>query len=234
LEAKAGLQYSVVVPVYNGASSLEELSNGIIAALQKHSFEIVFVEDAGTDQSWEIITQLKNRHPFVTALQHSVNKGQSASLRTGFAASKGAYIITIDDDLQYNPLDIPRLIQKQKTTGADIVYGLPVKPAHSFLRNWSSAVMKTAGRYAGYRFKGSSFRLMKRTVSMKLAEKSLPKSSLLEVLLYRSGFTVEQVAVPHYRRRYGKSNYSFFSLAAILTISFATHCRLLFSKKPNK
>lgn len=234
MEANAGLQYSVVVPVYNGAASLEELCTGIIAALEEHSFEIIFVEDAGTDQSWEIIKQLKNRHPFITALQHAENKGQSVSLCTGFAVSRGTYLITLDDDLQYNPLDIRLLIEKQKTTGADIVYGVPVKPAHSFLRNRFSAAVKTIGSYAGYRFKGSSFRLMKRKVSAGFVEKRLSKNILLDVLLYRSGYQVEQVAVPHYRRRYGKSNYSFSTLFAVFSASLAAHCRLLFFKRDNK
>ena len=106
LEASAILDFSVVVPVYNGAASLCELCEGILNCLGEHTLEIILVDDASKDESWQVIERLKTSYPFILALQHSHNKGQTASLFTGFKASSGQYIITMDDDLQFSPADI--------------------------------------------------------------------------------------------------------------------------------
>jgi polyisoprenyl-phosphate glycosyltransferase len=234
LEAKAMLGYSVVVPVYNSAPSLEELCAGIKKALQNYSFEIVLVDDASQDESWKIIQRLTHEHVFISSMQHLKNLGQTECLFSGFAASKGEFIITIDDDLQYDPSNIVALIEKQHRTEADIVYGIPIKRRHSLIRNSASYLMKKAGHFLGYRFNGSSFRLMRKEVILHMQKQNRGRHFLIDVIFYNSGYKIECVDVPHYYRRYGKSNYSYGKLFLLMIGSFTTHCRLLFLKNQHK
>jgi polyisoprenyl-phosphate glycosyltransferase len=233
LEVKTAVNFSVVVPVYNSAASLPELCEGIALCLHKHTFEIILVDDASKDESWKIIQQLQTYYP-ICSMQHSFNKGQSAGLLTGLGACNGDFVITLDDDLQFNPLDINHLIQKQSQTGADIVYGIPAKPKHSYWRKISSSCLKSLGRFAGFHSKGSSFRLLKKEVVLNLIKEDPDQNLLLDILFYRGPYSIATVEVPHYKRKFGRSNYSLLRLLFVLSNSLAAHCRFLFLKQLRK
>ena len=120
------IKYSVVVPVFNSESSLEELFVGLKSVFdaQQELFEVVFVDDSSQDRSWEVITKLKLQHPgMVTAIKLSRNFGQHNATFCGFSFAKGALIITIDDDLQTPPTEITKLIDAYQLSNADLVYG---------------------------------------------------------------------------------------------------------------
>lgn len=103
---------SVIVPTYNSAPTLQSLYSRIIATMEetRESFEIVFVDDASADSSGEILRRLAKRDERVKVLAHDRNSGQGAALRTGLRLARGSILVTLDDDLQHRPEDIPRLL----------------------------------------------------------------------------------------------------------------------------
>src|SRR3954465_2234156 len=118
--------YSIVVPVYNSEKTLEELCTRIETTFRKmdEGFEIILVNDNSQDHSWSIIKDLKRKFgEKLTAIHLRKNFGQHKALLCGFQFARGEYIFTIDDDLQFSPEDMEILIERMKTTSADLVYG---------------------------------------------------------------------------------------------------------------
>lgn len=112
---------SVVVPVYNEASTLRE----IIERVQRVDFpkEIVIVDDASTDGSGEIAQKLATEAKNILVLRHVRNRGKGCALRTGFAHVTGDFVIVQDADLEYDPADYPKLLHPLLEDEADVVYG---------------------------------------------------------------------------------------------------------------
>jgi glycosyltransferase involved in cell wall biosynthesis len=113
---------SIVVPLYNEAESLPELTEQIVKGTDSRTFEILFVDDGSSDASFDVIRTLKARHPQVRAIRFRKNCGKSAALSEGFKAANGKYVITMDADLQDDPAEIPNLI-RQLDAGFDLVSG---------------------------------------------------------------------------------------------------------------
>lgn len=136
---------SVVIPVYRSEAMLCELHRRLVAALEPvvPSFEIVFVEDCGGDNSWKVIEELSRQDPRIRGLQLARNFGQHGALLCGIRAARGELLVTIDDDLQNPPEEIPRLLSKLDD-GFDVVYGSPQAETHGFLRDQASRITKLA------------------------------------------------------------------------------------------
>lgn len=116
-------QVSVVVPLYNEAASLKELSTRIISAMsEQYSFEIIFVDDGSTDNSWSIIQELSQGNGTIRGIQFLRNYGKSTALQAGFDEAEGKYVATLDADLQDDPNEIPPMIDMLKD-GYDLVSG---------------------------------------------------------------------------------------------------------------
>ena len=132
---------SIVVPVYNGATTISTLFERIHNYCTKKSFqyEVIFIWDCGKDNSWEILLELKSLFPDkIKLIKLSRNFGQHNALICGFEYAKGDYIITIDEDLQHSPEDISKLIATQKEKDYDVVYGKYESLKHSLFRNTST------------------------------------------------------------------------------------------------
>lgn len=136
---------SVVVPVYRSQATLIELHRRLVHALEPSvaSFEIIFVEDCGGDDSWRVINELAAADERVLGMKLARNYGQHNALLCGIRAATGEFTVTIDDDLQNPPEEIPKLIAKLKD-GYDVVYGSPVNETHGFFRNQASRITKFA------------------------------------------------------------------------------------------
>jgi undecaprenyl-phosphate 4-deoxy-4-formamido-L-arabinose transferase len=136
---------SVVIPVYNSEALLAELIARLANVLSNNSkpFEVVLVNDGSADGSWEAILQLAKRHNWIHGINLMRNYGQHNALLCGIRAANYEIVVTIDDDLQHPPEEIPKLIQKL-AEGHDVVYGLPRKEQHGFVRAIASAVTKLA------------------------------------------------------------------------------------------
>lgn len=119
------MDISVVIPLYNEAESLPELTAWITRVMQAQgfSYEIVLVDDGSTDDSWEVIESLKESSPAITGIKFRRNYGKSAALNVGFAAAKGSVVITMDADLQDSPDEIPELYRKITEERYDLVSG---------------------------------------------------------------------------------------------------------------
>ncbi len=116
-------QVSVIIPLYNEKQSLSELSEKITGALEtKYNFEIIFIDDGSTDGSWEVLKNFAHSSRQIRAVQFRRNYGKSTALQTGFNVAEGAYIATLDADLQDDPNEIPAMIEMLKE-GYDLVSG---------------------------------------------------------------------------------------------------------------
>lgn len=116
---------SVVIPLYNEEESLPELCEWISRVMQTHGFtyEVLLVDDGSTDSSWQIVKDLAVGNPFIKGIKFNRNFGKSAALNTGFNASKGNVVITMDADLQDSPDEIPDLYKMIMEGGYDMVSG---------------------------------------------------------------------------------------------------------------
>ncbi|MEO1101998.1 MAG: glycosyltransferase family 2 protein [Pseudomonadota bacterium] len=103
------LEFSVVVPVHNEAGNVGPLAGEIAAALDGRSYEMIFVDDASTDDTRAELAELKATHPQLRVLSHRSNAGQSRGIRTGVLAANGAIVGTLDGDGQNDPADLPAL-----------------------------------------------------------------------------------------------------------------------------
>jgi glycosyltransferase involved in cell wall biosynthesis len=134
---------SVVIPVYKAEKYLRELYSRLKDVLVNLSddFEVFMVEDRGGDRSWDIIVELSMKDHRVKGIQLSRNFGQHNALLCGIRFAKGEIIVTMDDDLQHPPEEIPKLLSKL-AEGYDVVYGSPQRERHGVWRNLSSRVVK--------------------------------------------------------------------------------------------
>lgn len=116
---------SIVIPLYNEAESLTELTEWIERVLTENGLhgEVIFVDDGSTDGSWEVIETLSRRFPFVRAIRFARNYGKAAGLQMGFGAVRGDVVITMDADLQDSPDEIPELVRMIREDGYDLVSG---------------------------------------------------------------------------------------------------------------
>ena len=123
------MDISIVVPLYNEAESLPELTEWIERVMKANNFsyEIIFVNDGSTDNSWQVIERLAAANPAVKGVAFRRNYGKSPALNTGFARAQGDVVITMDADLQDSPDEIPELYRMITADGYDLVSGYKQK-----------------------------------------------------------------------------------------------------------
>ena len=144
-----GPTISVVVPAFRSAATLPALHERIVNVMEAggYDFEFILVEDAGGDSTWQAIEHLVQADPRVRGMRLARNYGQHNALLCGIQAAKGDVIVTMDDDLQNPPEEIPRLLAKL-SEGFDVVYGYPGTERHGLLRGIASRVSKLVLRKA--------------------------------------------------------------------------------------
>ena len=116
------LEISIVVPLYNEEESLSELVDQIKKSLPNRSFELIFIDDGSSDNSWNVIEQLVEVNREVNGISLGINQGKSYALQAGFNEVKGQYIVTMDADLQDDPAEIEQMICSLEL-GYDLVSG---------------------------------------------------------------------------------------------------------------
>ena len=123
------MDISVVIPLYNEAESLPELYAWIerVMKANNYSFEVIFVNDGSTDESWKIISDLKQQSSSVKGIKFRRNYGKSPALYCGFEKAQGDVVITMDADLQDSPDEIPELYRMIMEEGYDLVSGYKQK-----------------------------------------------------------------------------------------------------------
>lgn len=136
-------EVSVVIPVFKAEATLRELHRRLVQVLEGLSerFEIIMVEDAGGDSSWDVISELAAADPRVRGIQLARNSGQHNALLCGVRLARFGIVVTLDDDLQHPPEEIGKLLSKLDE-GFDVVYGTPVAERHGALRVLASRMTK--------------------------------------------------------------------------------------------
>lgn len=205
---------SVVIPVYRSAESLPELYQRLVAVLNglPSGFEILFVEDCGGDNSWEVICKLATEDPRVKGFQLSRNFGQHAATICGFTHARGDWVATMDDDLEQSPEYLPDLYRKAEE-GYMLVYGIYPQRSHKAWRNITSSVARWLFNKAipSLNYEYTSYRLIRGDIARALTQFDSPFPFVDGYLswLTNSYATVE---IPHNARFHGNSNYTFKKL----------------------
>ncbi len=207
---------SVVVPVYNSERSLDELCSRVGATLDGlgRTFEIVLVDDGSADASWERIRALAAADPRIRGLNLTRNSGQHAALLCGIREARLDVVVTLDDDLQNPPEEIPRLLAELES-GFDVVYGSPRHERHGLWRGLASRLTKLVlqkGMGAEVARKISAFRAFRTPLRRAFAHYAETYVSI-DVLLTWATTRFSAVEVQHEKRRYGSSNYTLLQLA---------------------
>jgi glycosyltransferase involved in cell wall biosynthesis len=215
LQSREGRSISVVTPVYNGEASIGELCRRLAEVLPQISaqHEIILVNDGSPDRSWEMISELSSRSPAVRGLNLMRNYGQHNALLCGIRAAKYDLVVTMDDDLQHPPEEIPRLLARLDE-GFDVVYGAPKAEQNGLMRALASRITRLALRAAVGREVAknvSAFRAFRTQLREAFAGYQSPFVSI-DVLLTWATNRFAAVTVPFNPRHSGSSNYTFTKL----------------------
>ena len=207
------MNLSILIPLLNEEESLKELYTWIIKVMQSnnYSYEIIFVDDGSTDNSWQIIEGFSNENPNVKGIRFMKNFGKSQALHAGFAKAQGDVIITMDADLQDSPEEIPGLYDMITNGNFDLVSGwkkkrydsVMAKNLPSKLFNW--AARKTSGVYLNDFNCGLK---AYKNVVVKNVEVSGEMHRYIPVLAKNAGFNkIGEKVVQHQARKYGESKF---------------------------
>jgi glycosyltransferase involved in cell wall biosynthesis len=202
---------SVIVPVYNSAAVLPLLVKELEKVLPtcSNGFELILVNDASPDHSWQVITDLAKERAWVHGINLMRNVGQHNALLCGIRAAKYEVVVTIDDDLQNPPGEIPKLLAKL-AEGFDVVYGVPELQQHGLLRDLASKITKLVLQNAmGAEIAQniSAFRVFRSQVREAFQQYRGPFVSI-DVLLTWGTTRFGAVQVRHEPRREGVSGYT--------------------------
>lgn len=206
---------SVVIPVYRSAGSLPELLTELARVLPTvaDGYEVILVDDASPDDSWQVVQTLSTHYPFLRGIQLMRNYGQHNALLCGIRAARCDIIVTMDDDLQHSPEQIADLLA-ELDKGFDVVYGAPKEEQHGLLRDLASQLTKLALQGAmGVHIarKVGAFRVFRTPLRDAFAQFHGPNVSI-DVLLTWGTTRFSAIDVPHHPRKYGTSNYTLAKL----------------------
>ncbi len=205
------VELSIVIPIYNEEENLPILYEKLKKVLDElgKSYEIIFVNDGSTDRSWDIIKELSEKDPHVVGVNFRRNFGQTAAMSAGFDIARGEVIITMDGDLQNDPEDIPKLLDKMKE-GYDIVSGWRKDRKDDFLsRTLPSRIANwLISRVTGVHLHdyGCSLKAYRAEVAKSLDYYG-EMHRFLPALSKAVGAKVTELPVRHHPRIYGKSKY---------------------------
>ncbi len=207
------MDISVVIPLYNEDESLPELYEWIerVMAANNFSFEVIFVNDGSTDQSWEVISKLAERSEHVKGIKFRRNYGKSPALYCGFKEAQGDVIITMDADLQDSPDEIPELYRMIKEEGYDLVSGYKQKRHDPLSKTiptklFNATARKVSGIKNLHDF-NCGLKAYRREV-VKNIEVFGEMHRFIPYLAKNAGFSkIGEKVVHHQKRQYGKSKF---------------------------
>jgi len=207
------MNISVVIPLLNEQESLTELNDWIAKVMQSNhfSYEIIFIDDGSTDDSWQIISNLSNQNKQVKGIRFLKNFGKSQALHAGFNKAQGDVVITMDADLQDNPDEIPELYNMVINDGYDLVSGWKKKRYDSVIaKNLPSKLFNWAAR------RTSGVKLHDFNCGLKAYKLDVVKNidvngemhRYIPVLSKNAGFTkIGEKVVQHQARKYGETKF---------------------------
>jgi len=217
MEQKAN-KISIVVPVFNSSEVLNELYDRVEKTFAKEGmdFQLILVDDYSADNSWAVISEIKKRNPGkVIGVRMARNFGQHNVIFCGLRYCTGDLIVTMDDDLQNLPEEIPLLIKQQQQTGADIVYGISTNYKKPIARQAASNALKTATRIFSDAYgEGSSFRLMRKELVAKLITHTQRFVFIDEIISWYTR-NADFIKVTHEKSKIGRSRYTASKLISL-------------------
>ncbi|HHT9114296.1 MAG TPA: glycosyltransferase family 2 protein [Candidatus Wunengus sp. YC65] len=198
---------SIIIPLYNEVDNIELLGYSIINAMQGRNYEVVFVDDGSTDGSTQKLKEWCAQHTNFRTIHFKKNAGQTAAMDAGFRHAAGEYVVSMDADMQNDPADIPKLIEKLNTF--DMVCGWRQKRNDPWIKRISSKVanyIRNKLSKEDIRDTGCSLKAYRRNCldHIKLYN---GMHRFLPTLFKMEGFTVTEIVVNHYPRKFGKSKY---------------------------
>lgn len=206
---------SVVIPVYRSAGTLPELVRRLSEVFERLGivYELVFVEDGSPDNSWDVLCRLRAEEPDrIVAVRLMRNFGQHNALMCGFRHARGDLVVTMDDDLQNPPEEIPKLLAAMEDSDIDLVYGVYERKQHRAWQNAGSAIVQAFHKWVfRTRVPISSFRIMRRELVESIFCYSL-NFTFVDGLLAWNTTRIAGVQVEHHLRANGRSGYSLWKL----------------------
>ncbi|MGM9745894.1 MAG: glycosyltransferase family 2 protein [Paludibacteraceae bacterium] len=232
------MDISVVVPLYNEAESLLALYDWIVRVMREHqfSYEIIFVNDGSTDDSWRVICDLHQRDAAVHGIRFRRNYGKSPALYCGFAKAQGDVVITMDADLQDSPDEIPELYRMITDEGYDLVSGWKKKRYDNALtKNLPSKIYNaTARRVTGLKLHDMNCGLKAyRNEVVKNIEVYGEMHRYIPYLAKNAGFTrIGEKVVEHRKRQFGTSKFGLERFVHGYLDLFSLYFLSRFGKRP--
>lgn len=224
------MDLSIIIPLLNEAESLPELHQWILKVLQPKelSFEVLFIDDGSTDNSWQVIQSLSDVNVHTNGIRFSRNYGKSQALHAGFAVAKGDVIFTMDADLQDSPEELPKMYQRLKDENLDILSGWKKKRYDSVLfKNIPSKLFNWVAR------KSSGIYLHDFNCGLKAYRKAVVKNievygemhRYIPVIAAHQGYkAIKEEVVQHQARKYGVTKFGLNrfinGFLDLLTLSF--------------
>ena len=215
---------SIVIPLFNEQESLRELYIEIRQHVLKYDYEIIFIDDGSTDDSWKILIDLCDKDEKIKIVKFYNNYGKSEALSEGFSIADGDYVITMDADLQDNPQEIKSLINKIDQ-GWDLVSGWKKDRKDPINKTFPSKIFNfVTGFFTG-------LKLHDYNCGLKGYRKKVVKSlnlygglhRYIPAIAYKSGYKITEIEVNHRSRKYGETKYGrkrffhgFFDLITVL------------------
>ena len=207
------MELSIIIPLLNESESIEELHQWIHASLSNHNydFEIIYVDDGSTDNSWEVIERLVQQNKNTQGIRFQKNFGKSQALHAGFKLAAGDYVMTMDADLQDSPEEIHPMITTLKEKNLDILSGWKKKRYDSiFFKNIPSKLFNWAARrVSGIKLHdfNCGIKAYKREV-IKTIEVYGEMHRYIPVIAAHQGFDkIEEQIVQHQARQHGKTKF---------------------------
>jgi len=217
---------SIVIPLYNEGSHLNALLSDLKTALQQTgcAFELILIDDGSPDDTWERIRDEARTFPNLRAVRLSRNFGKELALCAGLERARGDAVVVMDGDGQHPPSLLPVMVEKWRTSGADIVQAVKTKRGSESLTSKLGALLfyLILNKLSGFELKGASdFKLMNRKVAdtwLAMRERNV----FFRGMTAWMGFTTVQIPFEVVARRTGKSGWSYFKRSKLALIGITT------------
>jgi len=222
MKKKVSNSISIVIPCYNSSLSIKELVERIDATMTSNSYkyEVICVNDCSKDTTIDVLTSLSEKYTTLKVIDLVYNVGQFRALLCAIEHASGDIIVTMDDDLQHSPEDIPLLVETLKSNPkTDVVIASYKEKKHSMYRNAGTMLVRLVDKYIFNKpetIKTTSFRAMPKEFAKALSAHKT-KFPVIGPLILSLTKNIVNVEVEHKKRKYGKSNYT---LGKLITATF--------------
>ena len=203
---------SIIIPVYNSADCLDELTNQLKNELINQDVKIICINDHSTDNSWDLLKDISIQNKNIIAINLSKNFGQDCAIMAGLNHANSDFAIIMDDDLQHSPLDILPLISQLEKTGANVCYGKYINKKQSLFKNFGSWLNDKLANIVIKKPKSiymSPFKALSRSIVDEIIQYDGPYP-YIDGLIFRFTSTITELEIKHHSRFAGKSNYSLY------------------------